>query len=89
MKKDTHKTKVQFLVNETNPDFANDVFAYFPEEYHNEEIYGKDMATCYAHVGQHSACHIDYAKESRKATEQEYNALKTELESIGYNLQII
>ena len=36
-----------------------------------------------------SFCSLNYVNESRKATIEEYTPLKTELESIGYNLKII
>ena len=91
MKKDTHKTKVVFLVHKIPGQYRNqrctwesDIFAYFPED----EADHKGNKTAYAHVGQHSACNPEYAKESRPATEQEYADLKSELESIGYNLEV-
>ena len=85
MKKDTHKTKVQFLIDEKQSQWP-EVFAYFPEENYD---YDGQLKMSYAHIGQHSACHPDYAAESRPATVQEYADLKKELESIGYNLEII
>ena len=75
-------TKVAFLINNNNGD--SDLFAYFPEEIHNGEF-----RTGYSHVGQHSAVHPDYAKESRPATPEEYQNLKTELEGQGYNLEVL
>jgi hypothetical protein len=78
-------TKVQFLVNEKDPENL-DVFAYFPEENHDPQ--GK-FKTSYSHVGQHSAIHPQYAAESRPATPEEYVDLKAELESIGYNLEVL
>lgn len=83
MKKDTHKTKVIFLINETN----GELFAFFPEE--NYTTFSGDLKTSYAHLGQHSVCSISYAKESRKATKLEYSELKEELETIGYNLEMV
>ena len=71
------KTQVRFLVNETNGE--SDLFAYFPDEIHNGQF-----RTAYSRIGQHSACHPDYAAESRPATLAEYQDLKSELESIGY-----
>ena len=76
-------TKVIFLVNERDPKDP-DLFAFFPEEVHNGEY-----LTAYSHIGQHSAAHPDYAKESREATPEEYADLKAELEGIGYNLEIL
>ena len=84
------KTKVKFLANENgNPDFGPDIYALFTEELYNELVYEDTMFTCYQHIGQHGACHIDYANESRPATEAEYTPLKEELESLGYDLEII
>lgn len=82
------KTKVQFLVHPENitfPGDPGDLFAYFPEEPADRN----GNMTSYSHIGQHSACSPDYAAESRPATPEEYAALKAELESIGYNLQVI
>ncbi len=88
MKTDKHKTKVKFLFHEGNQDIliGADVFAFFPEEKYNG---GNVMFTSYEHIGQHSACHIDYANECRPATPEEYKDLKSELESLGYNLEIV
>ena len=45
---------------------------------------------CYVHLGQHSTCSESFlAEKCKKATEEEYKDLKTELESIGYQLNII
>jgi hypothetical protein len=78
-------TKVEFLVNERDPKNP-DLFAYFPEE--NYDNAGK-FKTAYSHVGQHSSASPEYAKESRPATPEEYADLKAELESIGYNLNVL
>ena len=84
------KTRVKFLANERgNPDFGPDIFAFFPDEPYNELVYGDTILTSYSRIGQHSACHIDYANESREATLEEYISLKEELESIGYKLNVI
>lgn len=76
-------TKVQFLVNEKDPENP-DLFAYFPEEPYNEKY-----NSGYSHVGQHTGVHPQYAAESRPATPEEYAGLKAELESIGYNLEVL
>ena len=76
-------TRVEFLVNEKDPENP-DLFAYFPDEIHHG-----DFRTAYSHVGQHSSAHPAYAKESRPATPEEYQPLKAELESLGYNLEVI
>jgi len=76
-------SRVEFLVNEKDPNDP-DLFAYFPDEIHHGEF-----RTAYSHVGQHSSAHPNYAKESRPATPEEYQPLKAELESLGYNLEVI
>ena len=78
------KTKVVFLYNDDKE--SSDIFAFFPEQQYG---IGAAHFDSYAHIGQHGACDIDYARESRKATPDEYKDLKTELESIGYNLEIL
>jgi hypothetical protein len=83
MKKDNFKTKVVFLFDHENEHECPDVYAYFPEKHPKDGFF-----TAYSHIGQHSQCCLDYAKESRPATIEEYADLKTELESIGYILEI-
>lgn len=63
------------------------IFAYFPQLNYNKRLYGNDRKTCYAHLGQHTSCHKDYAK-AIPANESEYLPLKQELESIGYTLKV-
>ncbi len=78
-------TKVLFVKDEDG------VFAYFPEMYY----YGRGsrsnntMRTCYAHIGQHSACSCDYIDECELAIKEEYEDLLKELRGIGYDLLII
>lgn len=79
MKKDKHKTRVKFLIELS----SGGVFAYFPDM--NE---GYNSRGCYAHVGQHSACHVDYADACCVAKADQYSDLKEELESMGYNLVV-
>lgn len=92
MKKDKNKTQVKFLIHKDSergqvlPIFKNEVFAYFPNENHDR---AGVLKTSYAHIGQHSACSPEYAKESRQATTKEYSSLKNELEQLGYNLEIL
>ena len=78
----SNKTKVVFLKRN------NEVFAFFIEE---EFTTGKkDLFNSYAHIGQHSACHLDYAKGSILATKEEYKELEKELTfQVGYELEII
>jgi len=77
-------TKVMFLVNEKDPSDP-DLFAYFPEKNGDN----KGNKTAYSHIGQHSAVSPAYAAESRQASPEEYQDLKAELESIGYNLEVL
>lgn len=62
---------------------SEDIFAYFPE------IGGdnKGNKTCYAHIGQHSACSLGYVKECKLA--EDYQDLKVELIELGYDLDIL
>lgn len=80
MKQDTTPTIVRFY---TEPD--GNTFAYFPNDNHTRD---GEYKTCYSRIGQHSSCHPDYLKRCRKATPEQYSDLKTELESIGYNLTV-
>ena len=74
--------KVQFFIE---PE-TGDTMAYFPPEQWGPN---NGTFTCYAHIGQHSACHPDYIKGCRKANKDEYADLLAELVSIGYdNLKI-
>lgn len=78
------KTKVIFLVNENYGEFP-DIFAFFPEE---NEL--DDCRLSYSHIGQHSSCCFEYAKESRLATKEEYKNLYNELTNlVGYDLEIV
>ena len=80
MKQDTHKTVVRFYVEPNG-----EILAYFPKL--NHDTNGK-FKVCYSHVGQHSACYLNYYRSCKKATPEQYSNLKTELESIGYNLTV-
>lgn len=69
--------------------FDGDITAVFPQLKYNRQMYGNKMYSGYAHIGQHTAIHQDWVKEmTDPANESEYNALKCELEQIGYNLKI-
>ena len=97
MKQDTKKTKVLFLhewdnIGEKIKNWKPQIFAYFPEEIANDFILlGKKHVNfmCYAHIGQHSSCSPYYASDCKKATIDEYKDLMQELESVGYNLEIL
>lgn len=80
------ETKVKFLIEQESD---GDVFAYFPEENYCEPLYGGTQKMSYSKIGQHSACHTDYAGKCTPATPTQYAELKAELESIGYKLKIV
>ena len=80
MEKDTEKTNVIFYYDKG----SKDVFAYFPDM-----VEGWKTRLSYAHIGQHSQCSIEYVKRLKKATKTDYIGLYNELESIGYNLNIL
>jgi hypothetical protein len=76
--KDTHKTAVQFRK------LKGEIIAVFPYE-----IEGRNTVLSYAHNGQHSGATWQINTFTRPASPSEYLDLKTELENIGYNLDII
>jgi hypothetical protein len=91
------KTKVVFKkihwFNGENP--IVEINAIFPE-HSSTDREGDVLYQGYAHIGQHCEFHEDFLNNSsvglhkvETATEEEYKDLKTELESIGYELVII
>jgi hypothetical protein len=64
----------------------DEVLAIFPDNLYNEQLYGKSMVDSYMHIGQHSACDVNFAEGLEDATEDQYKDLKNELETIGYKL---
>ena len=71
---------VLFLINE------NELFAFFPDI----EADNQGNKLSYAHIGQHSACSIEYANEATKATTDEYQSLYNELTKvIDYKLNVL
>ena len=79
MKKDKFKTKVIFYKETDN------ILAVFPEI--KSDLQGN--ISCYASLGQHSGMHPEYSKDLPIATKIEYNDLFTELENLGYNLEVV
>jgi hypothetical protein len=80
MEKDTELTQVVFRF------WKGEVIALFPYIIDN----AKGHVMSYMHVGQHGGA--DYSgiiRDSRPATPSEMLPLYQELESIGYNLQVI
>ena len=56
--------------------------AVFPYEINDH----KGNVTCYAHLGQHSGMDLAYMKQTTPC--QDFAQLKSELESLGYNLLV-
>lgn len=65
-----------------------DVVALFPDELYNEVLYQDTQIMSYMRVGQHGAASTELINELRVATPSEFRALKLELESIGYDLEV-
>jgi len=78
--KDKQKTEVIFR---KFPE--GNLIAIFPFE---EWDYNGNYSS-YMHIGQHGSCHPDLAKELIRPDKEEYQDLFTELESIGYNLEVL
>jgi len=85
------KTKVKFYINDTDKNFDPDVFAVFLNDIIDDVLIGNtDFFDCYQHVGQHGQCHIDYIKESKVATKEQYQDLYDELTNlVGYDLEVL
>ncbi len=65
--------------NDTN------ILAVFPEQTGTND---SNTCGCYAHVGQHSSMDVAFYFDTKPVKPSEYQDLKTELESIGYNLKV-
>ena len=76
-------TKVTFKIEKPESKGERVPFAYFPEIMWNR--YCPNERACYAHVGQHGACAVDYARKCRIAKYDEYKPLYDELVRIGYD----
>lgn len=46
------------------------------------------MVLSYMHIGQHGEASIDFFKDCRLATDDEFSNLRQELESLGYRLYL-
>lgn len=80
MSKDTAITKVVFRKYR-----SGEILALFPYE-----DWASTTCSSYMHVGQHGgANYVHCIYTTKPATPDEYADLKSELESIGYNLQVI
>jgi hypothetical protein len=83
--KQPYKTDVIFR-KDTTKEFKNTIFALFPHCVNDTT--GNVLS--YQHVGQHSSADYQHCiSKSKLATETEYTDLKKELETIGYDLNII
>ena len=78
------KIKVDVHFRKFKGDFGGQVTAVFP--YITET---STHVACYAHMGQHSSVEWNYVPMSKPATKAEYLPLKKELESIGYEVNVI
>lgn len=76
MKKDATTTKVLFLMEQPDSDISANVFAFFPESLYSSAT---QLFECYAHIGQHSSCHKEYADKCLQATHEQYAALKNRI----------
>ena len=78
--KDDFKTKVVFRKYRDN----GDILALFPDV-----PFSSGCIMSYEHTGQHGGAHYGHCiARTKPATEKEYEALRAELESIGYDLEI-
>lgn len=86
---DTTETPVVFRASRRKEPEGRgaEITAVFPCE---PATLGNDDMTCYAHVGQHGACHQGWINSTRAAKPEEYADLKRELESApyGYRLKV-
>jgi hypothetical protein len=71
---------------EYNVDSNPSCFALFPEERHNTN---KNVFVGYSSEQQHTFIYKSYASKCKRATPKEYKPLKSELEKIGYKLNIL
>lgn len=85
MEKDIHTTDIIFRVDNSK-DFKGTIYALFPHEVADHN----GCVTSYQHVGQHSSADYNHCiRTSKLANAKEYADLKKEMESIGYNINIV
>ena len=70
------KLTVLFRANRSGA-FKGDVTAVFPSL-----VEGRGLVACYAHIGQHSACCLEWYRGTRPAAPTEYADLHQELTDI-------
>lgn len=78
-------TPVLFRAEKSGP-HKGEVTAVFPTIPGTREFH---TCTCYARVGQHSSCTYGWYQGTRPARPDEFEALRRELESLGYSLKIV
>lgn len=78
------KTFIRFVI------FKGDVLAVFMYGSANRHcpVVGGMMRDCYARIGQHGTCY-DGMERRKRATPEQYTPLKKEMESIGYDLEMV
>jgi hypothetical protein len=76
------KTKVRFYLEKE--DGKENVLAVFPETNN-----GKDTVQCYSYFGEHSHCTTQYANSLEPCPFRQYIGMKLDLESMGYELDIL
>lgn len=81
------KTQVLFLIEKSDDQTSNQVFAFFPNDKYSTTNDG--LFWCYSQIDQHSSCHIEHANHCKEATPEQYADLKSELESIDYDLEVV
>ena len=84
---DEEVTPVLFRVHRSPVKYGPEVTAVFPAEPFDTR--GHYMS-CYARVGQHGSCSLEWYWKTRPARPEEYASLKRELESapFGYRLKV-
>ena len=80
------KYKVKVLFVKSNQGKESFITAIMPYELgtNNPSTMG-----CYEHIGQHGYCHDEWVRIQKRAKPEEYGYLLSELESIGYGVEII
>lgn len=87
--------KITFFGDNPNTEGIEEINAIFPDEI-QAVVSGEKHYLGYAHIGQHTEIHEDFLNCSEvgnhkvvSATPEEYAELKSELEQIGYELEIL
>jgi hypothetical protein len=105
MAQDTEPTNVSFYLATYKTDefdkqpYEEVVAVFVDEKYYSEDNIGyggltkediESVFTGYVHLGQHTSISKFFiAKNCKKATQEQYQELFNELESIGYKLNVV